>query len=137
MIMAETNENIANDGGIVPPNVVKKVENGVNGNVKNIKNIVECSTNGKSKEISIISHTPTHSQKNSHTTSSTPNSIASNINHVASKSDVKLKSDSKSSETTSGKESKHRDKHGKFSSFTPISCSFIELPLFFHNSLND
>lgn len=108
MIMAETNENIANDGGSVPPNVVKKVENGVNGNVKNIKNIVECTTNGKSKEISIISPTPTHSQKISHT----PNSIASNINHVASKSDVKLKNDSKSSSTTSGKESKHREKHG-------------------------
>ncbi|CAO1321203.1 unnamed protein product [Diamesa serratosioi] len=46
--------------------------------------------------------------KISHTTSSTPNSIASNINHVASKSDVKLKSDSKSSSTTSGKESKHQ-----------------------------
>lgn len=136
MIMAETNENIANDGGIVPPNVVKKVENGVNGNVKNIKNIVECSTNGKSKEISIISHTPTHSHKISHTTSSTPNSIASNINHVASKSDVKLKSDSKSS-STSGKESKHRDKHGKWSSFITISCSFIEHTLFFTITLND
>lgn len=107
--MAETNENIANDGG--PTNVAIKVENGVNENGKNIKNIVECSTNGNINEISIISQTPTHSQKNSHTTSTAPNSIASNINH--SKSDVKLKSDSKSSSTTSGKESKHREKHGK------------------------